>query len=542
MGSAEQLLLGGLDHHRGERLLGVQVGERRQAAEMTVYGLRPGRTPKFFLGLTQQQDAVPRLREAHRDALAHIVDDAQDAHLRGGQDIASAGLVVEAHVAAGHRHAERPAAVHQSLDGLHELPHDFGVFRRTEVQAVGHRDRLRTRDRHIAVGLGQCQLGTQIGIELAVPAVGVGCQCDTQVGEFVDAHHAGIIGLRQHGVATHEAIVLIGHPAAIAQIRRRDQPEQLRCQLGALAGARQMVVVVGVQRVDPVRAALRAVVGRSLVGDGAGVDVDDALTMPVDVQPVTLDQFADHRGLHIPLRTDLHEPFDVVRLADRHHAFLGLAHQDLFGAHRVVAQRHQIELTVHAAVAGRSQLAGRTRDTRGTEVLQCRDDARGEQFEGAFDEQLLHEGVAHLHGRTLRRLGIVEGLRGQDRRAANTIGAGRRSVEDDLVANPGRLGELQVLMPHDAHAQRVDQRIVRIGGVEVDLAADIGQSKTVAVAADAGNDSGQHTGGVGGFQRAEPQSVHDCDRSGAHRQDVADDAAHTGGRPLVGLDERRMVV
>ena len=35
---------------------------------------------------------------------------------------------------------------------------------------------------------------------------------------------------------------------------------------------------------------------------------------------------------------------------DRHHPLLRLAHQDLFGAERGVAQRHRVELDLHAAV------------------------------------------------------------------------------------------------------------------------------------------------------------------------------------------------
>ena len=41
---------------------------------------------------------------------------------------------------------------------------------------------------------------------------------------------------------------------------------------------------------------------------------------------------------------------------------------------------------------------------------------------------------------------------------------------------------------------------------------------------------------------AEEQRVHHGDRPGAHGEDVAEDAAHPGGRALVGLDGRRVVV
>ena len=139
-------------------------------------------------------------------------------------------------------------------------------------------------------------------------------------------------------------------------------------------------------------------------------------------------------------------------------------------------------------------------------------------------------------------LGVVEGLGGQDGDAADAVAAGAGAVQDDLVAGAGRLGEVDVLVLHDADAAGVDQRVALVAGVEDDLAADVGQAQAVAVAADARDDAGQHALGVGVVGRAEAQRVHDGDRAGAHREDVADDAADAGGRALVGLDVRRVVV
>jgi hypothetical protein len=101
---------------------------------------------------------------------------------------------------------------------------------------------------------------------------------------------------------------------------------------------------------------------------------------------------------------------------------------------------------------------------------------------------------------------------------------------------------LQALDRQHADAQRVDQRVALVAGVEDDLAADVGQAQAVAVAADAGDDAGQHARGVRVVRGAEAQRVHHRDRAGAHREDVADDAADAGRRALVGLDEARVVV
>ena len=128
------------------------------------------------------------------------------------------------------------------------------------------------------------------------------------------------------------------------------------------------------------------------------------------------------------------------------------------------------------------------------------------------------------------------------RDAADAVAAGAGAVQDDLVADAGRLGQVQVLVAEHADAERVDQRVADVGRVEDRLAADVGQAEAVAVATDAGHDPGQHPVGVVGVERAEAQRVHHRDRAGAHREDVADDAADAGRGALVGLDVRRVVV
>ena len=110
------------------------------------------------------------------------------------------------------------------------------------------------------------------------------------------------------------------------------------------------------------------------------------------------------------------------------------------------------------------------------------------------------------------------------------------------LPTPRGLGQVQVLVAQHADAERVDQRVAEVGLVEDGLAADVGQAEAVAVAADAGDDAGQHPVGVGGVERAEAQRVHHRDRAGAHGQDVAHDAADAGRGALVGLDVRRVVV
>ena len=87
--------------------------------------------------------------------------------------------------------------------------------------------------------------------------------------------------------------------------------------------------------------------------------------------------------------------------------------------------------------------------------------------------------------------------------------------------------------------------IARIGVVERDLAADRGDADAVAVPGDAGDDAFDDAAvarAVGPVERPEAQRVHERDGPRAHREDVPDDAADAGGRALVRLDERGMIV
>ena len=79
--------------------------------------------------------------------------------------------------------------------------------------------------------------------------------------------------------------------------------------------------------------------------------------------------------------------------------------------------------------------------------------------------------------------------------------------------------------------------------VEIDLAADRRHADAVAVAADAGDHAGeQDSACADGRAAAEAQRIERRDRARAHGEDVAQDAADAGGRALIGLDERRVVV
>ena len=270
--------------------------------------------------------------------------------------------------------------------------------------------------------------------------------------------------------------------------------------------------------------------------------VDDLLTMPVDGEATRGVHLADDNGFDIPLLDQRHELVELLGSHDRAHALLRLAHQDLLRGESLIAQKHAVEPHVHAAVAIGGELTCRARDSGAAEILDALDEACVQYLEGGLDEQLLHERIAHLHARALGGAVGVEGLGGENRDAADAIATGACAIQDNEISDALRAREVDIFMSHRADAQGVDERVAEVGGVEDDLAADIREAQAVAVAADAADDAGQHAASVGRIERAEAQWIHHRERACAHRDDVAHDAADTGGRTLVRLDVRRMVV
>ena len=278
------------------------------------------------------------------------------------------------------------------------------------------------------------------------------------------------------------------------------------------------------------------------MGHGARVDVDDDFAFPRDDQAAGVGHLAQPGVLHGPLVHDRFKRGDVLRGDHGHHAFLRLGHQDFARGQGGVAEQDGGQLDFHAAVAVGGELGRGAGDARGAEVLDALNQGALEQLEAALDQDLLGEGVAHLDGGALGRLGVVEGLRGQHGGAADAVAAGAGAEQHHLVALAGGVGEADVLVPHDADGEGVDQRVALVHRVEDHFAADVRQAQGVAVAADAGHGAVHDAGRVRVVDGAEAQRIHHGHRAGAHGDDVADDAADAGRGALVGLHERRRVV
>ena len=140
------------------------------------------------------------------------------------------------------------------------------------------------------------------------------------------------------------------------------------------------------------------------------------------------------------------------------------------------------------------------------------------------------------------RRNTAERRAGQHRGPADAVGSGGGPEQDHLVPRPASRRDLQVAVPHHAHAERVDQRVSRVARVEVQLPADVGQAEAVPVEGDAADHAGQHPARVGGRGGPEPERVHHRHRARAHGEDVADDPADAGRRALIRLHVGRVVM
>ena len=206
-----------------------------------------------------------------------------------------------------------------------------------------------------------------------------------------------------------------------------------------------------------------------------------------------------------------------------------------------LALRDERDVDLDAGAAARAHLARRRGQSGRAHVLDADERVGLHHLEARLEQQLLHERIADLHGRTLLS-GLVVELRRRHRRAVDAVAAGLGADVIDRIAGTGRDGLDDLVGLRDAEAEHVDQRIAGVALVESDLAADRRDADAVAVAGDAGDDTRHGSAHERILERSEPQGVEQRDRPRAHREDVADDAADAGRRALIRLDERRVVV
>ena len=470
-------------------------------------------------------------------------------------DGAGRGLVVEGDVAAGHRQTERPARVRQAAHALAQLPERLGPGRVAVVEAVGDAQGPGAGDRDVAGRLRDGQRRAQPRIERPDRLVAVR-RGDERPGRALHPQDGGAAAGSGDGVGADRRVVLVVDGVARRQVGRPEEAEQDGPRVHpalrqAVADHRRCArsrgaAPVGGRRRDP---GVDDRVARQRRGRDAG-DLTGARRRPsVRVQPALDDRDvavvgdpSDDRDRQAPALAHLADVVPALGQDGRAHPFLRLGDHDLEGREPRLAARDRVEVDHDPRPGPVGRLRGGAGDPAGPEVLEPLDEPALDQLEAGLDQQLLRERVADLDGRPLRRVVVGEGGAGQDGRAADPVPPGRRAVQDDEVARSRRRGQRQPPLLEQADGHDVDQRVAAVARVEDELATDRRDTDAVAVAADPAHDAVDQVPGPGIGRIAEAEGVEDGDRPGAHREDVAQDAADAGRGTLVGLDRGRVVV
>ncbi len=472
-------------------------------------------------------------RRRSRDGIA----EAEHAHDGGGVDVNTVGLVVEGNVAADDGHLECFAGCRHPFDRLDELPHHARLLRVPEVQVVDDGVRHAPRDGDVQRRFADESLGAAARIQIAPQGVAIGRDGQALV-RSLDAHQRSVVARLDDRIDEEHVVVLLIDPGAIAQRRIVEEAEKGFAEVDAGGVDRRIrpAAFEGFGLFD------RPSIQRGVFGERSRWNCGDGGAVLEHSQHIAVGDGADRGGLDLPRVGQAEDLFDVVGPDHGQHALLGLRHEDLAGVHPGFPQVDGVEIDVHAHPTSGGALGGGAGDAGGTEILDGDDQPALVQLEAGLDELLLLERVTDLDRGSLGPGFLVEGGRGQDGGTADPVTPGRGSQENRPVAHPRRRPSHELFPPHEAERHDVDQRVLGEPIGELDLASEGRHADRVAVAGDAGDNTGEQIPVVGFGERPETERVPDAHRAGPHGEDVAEDSPDAGRRSLVGLDEGRMVV
>ena len=330
-------------------------------------------------------------------------------------------------------------------------------------------------------------------------------------------------------------IVLLPDPTLRGDIRHREEFEQGRARV-----ERRRNRVSG-DHAELRRGHMRPIVERRLIAEFLDRQVDLGLAAVLDDEAQRIGGLADDREVEPPFHEDGLGFRPLLRMQHHEHALLALGEHHLVGGHAAFAAGHGIEIELDAEIALGAHLDRRRGEAGRTHVLD-RDDGTGlHQLEAGLQQELFGKGIADLNGGALL-FGIgLEAGRGHSR-AMDAIAPRLRAEIDDRVPDPRRFCVKNLVGAGEADGHGIDEDIAVVARVELGRAPDRRHAERIAVAPDAGHDAGDEMLRLRVRRVAEAQQVETSDRSRAHGEDVAQDAAHPRRRALVGFDVGGVVV
>ena len=118
--------------------------------------------------------------------------------------------------------------------------------------------------------------------------------------------------------------------------------------------------------------------------------------MVLDAEETVAGDTTDGDGVEAPLSEDAEDLVFAAFLGDQQHALLRFGEHDLVGASCRLALGDRAEFDLDAGAGAAAHFAGGAGQAGGAHVLDADDGAGAHGFEAGFEEQLLHERIAHL--------------------------------------------------------------------------------------------------------------------------------------------------
>ena len=420
------------------------------------------------------------------------------------------------------------------------MRHDFRTFGISEIEIIGGGHGQRTGCREVPTALGDPEFRAFAGVKVAVAAIAIE-RHGNRLSGFFDTDHCRVRTRSHQRVGAYGVVVLFPDPAFGTQIRGSDQTEQVRAQVARFRNRGGWI-----QRSPPVRLHIvRPVVFWRFISQRAVGDGGFQTALMPNAHDAVSGHFADCRGIQTPLTEDPVHFFLASFLCHQQHALLGFREQHLIGRHARFALRHLIQVDLDAHAAPASHLTGGRGESRRAHVLNGNDGACLHGLNAGFQQEFFEEGVAHLNvGAFLFRL-----FREFSRRhggAVDAVATGFSSHVNHRVAHAGSARVEHLVFPADAQCKHVDQRIGRVAFFENTFAANSGNAETVAVVGNPPDHAIHNTRVVSGLRNtgegSESERIHNGDGARAHGENIAQNAAHAGGRALEGFNVAGVVV
>ena len=282
-------------------------------------------------------------------------------------------------------------------------------------------------------------------------------------------------------------------------------------------------------------------VDRRVIGQGIGGHFRRHLAVLEHPHHVFGQYPAHHGRLQAPAAEAGHQGLFAALGHHEQHALLGFREQELVGRHALLPGRHQIKIELHPHATLSGHLRAAAGETGGAHVLGRHHIAALESLEAGLDQPLLQEGIAHLHGGPVIEGGFGEFGAGKTG-ATHAIAAGGAAHVHHGIANATGARTHDVLGFHQPQGHGIHQGVAAVAGIKGHLAAHGWHADAVAVMGDAGHHPFHQAHVAALLQGTKTQGIEQGDRPGPHGENVPQDAAHPGGRPLERLHRRGVVM